>query len=235
MHFPTHRGNERCSFLLGENVSNDIIANSTQVNDFSKLRFVKLYETEELLMLLLLFPSLQKCKFRFERSFGWLFHLGVYVLIYAFLMFFKRAQTSLRDGPSALSSPPVFPPKSVRSVTRWRQLSRKKPRCSRSWMSSANSSRRSSRSSASPSGSLTSAISPTRFTAARGSEVPSTTLRLPWPWQWLLSRRVFQLSSPPAWRWAPVAWPRKMPLFVLCPQWRRWDAPLLSAQTRRGP
>lgn len=68
MHFPTHRGNERCSFLLGENLPNDIIANSTQVNDFSKLRFSKLYGTEELLMLL--FPSLQKCKFRIERSFS---------------------------------------------------------------------------------------------------------------------------------------------------------------------
>ncbi len=50
MHFPTHHGNERCSFLLGENIPNDIIANSTQVNDFSKLRFIQLYGTEELLI-----------------------------------------------------------------------------------------------------------------------------------------------------------------------------------------
>lgn len=70
MHFPTHRGNERCSFLLGESIPNDIIANSTQVNDFSKLHFIQLYGTEELLMLLLLFPCLQTCKFRFEMSFG---------------------------------------------------------------------------------------------------------------------------------------------------------------------
>lgn len=43
------------------------------------------------------------------------------------------------------------------------------------------------------------------------------------------------LSSPPAWLWEPVAWPRKMPLSGVCPLWRLWAALQSSALTRLAP
>lgn len=101
-----------------------------------------------------------------------------------------RAQTSPQVKPSVWLWPPASPLKSAKSVTRWQPQSRRGRPCSRSSMSSVNSSPKSSLSSASPCGSSTSGTSTTPYTAAPGSAAQFITSRSLWLWLWLPSLRV---------------------------------------------
>lgn len=118
----------------------------------------------------------------------------VHQLFNASLLLF-RAPTLLLARLLAFAWALASPLRSVRFVTRWPPLSRRRPPCSRSWMSSASSSPKSSPSSVLLFGWSTSATSMTPSMVDHGSVVPCTTSRLPLPWLSLPSLRVRMCKS----------------------------------------
>lgn len=118
------------------------------------------------------------------------FQCSAFILTYTCTSLLCRALISLLARPSVLLSPPESPLRSVRSVTRWLPLSRRRLPCRPSWTSSASSCPRSSPWSALLCGLSTSATSTTPSTVAHGSVELSTTSRSLWLWPWLPSLRV---------------------------------------------